>query len=81
MLHCAAGGDSAFYATHALHKTADIVKTWPAPIQSSQELAGVKGIGRGSQYWVGIAFWEDHLAAAALFCLHCLSGIPAAAVL
>lgn len=69
MLHCVAGGN-AIYAAEALQKVAHVVKMWPAKVQSSNELAGVKGVGKGTQWLVSLPFIRDQLAATALLCLH-----------
>ena len=76
MLRRAAGGESAFYASRALQNTADIVKNWPAQIQSSQDVADIKGIGRGSQNLVGMSCWKPswrlQLSSICIACQGCL---------
>ena len=56
-MHCVAGGN-AIFAARALQKVADAVKSWPAKIQSSKDVADVKGVGKSSKSLVGIPSWK-----------------------
>ena len=57
MLYRVAGGN-AIYAARALQKVADVVKSWPAKIQSSKDVANVKGVGKSSKSLVGTPCWQ-----------------------